>query len=79
MMSCSDIIASIGVTLLLIAFFLNLRKKLSADSVTYSVLNIIGAGLCGLSSYMISFYPFVLLESIWVAVACMALFKKRST
>lgn len=78
-MSTSDIIASVGVTLLLIAFFLNLRKKLSSDSVLYSVLNIVGAGLCGLSSYMIHFYPFVLLESIWVAVAFTTLFKKRST
>jgi len=78
-MSHSDIIASIGVTLLLIAFFLNLRKLLSTESVTYSLLNIIGAGLCGLSSYMIGFYPFVILETVWVAVAFTVLFKKRST
>jgi hypothetical protein len=78
-MKLSDVIASVGVTLLLIAFFLNLRKILSTDSVAYSVLNIIGAGLCGLSSYMISFYPFVILEGVWVSVAIVSLFRKRST
>ena len=74
-MKLSDVIASVGVTLLLIAFFLNLRKILSTDSVAYSVLNIVGAGLCGLSSYMISFYPFVILEGVWVSVAIVSLFR----
>ena len=76
-MTYPDIIASIGVTLLLIGFFLNLRKTLSTDSVAYSILNILGAGLCGISSYMISFYPFVILESVWVVVAMVPLLKKN--
>lgn len=75
-MTYPDIIASIGVALLLIGFFLNLRKILSTDSVAYSILNILGAGLCGISSYMISFYPFVILESVWVVVAMVPLLKK---
>lgn len=74
-MKLSDIIASIGVTLLLIAFFLNLRKLLSTESKIYSLLNIAGAGLCGISSYMINFYPFVILEGVWVAVALSSFFK----
>lgn len=49
---------------------------LSTDSMTYSLLNVLGAGLCGISSYMISFYPFVILEGVWVAVAFMPLLKK---
>ncbi|MGB4776577.1 MAG: hypothetical protein WBP45_15470 [Daejeonella sp.] len=74
-MKLSDIIASIGVTLLLIAFFLNLKKLLSTENKIYSLLNIAGAGLCGISSYMISFYPFVILEGVWVAVALTSFFK----
>jgi cytochrome bd-type quinol oxidase subunit 2 len=73
-MKLSDIIASIGVIILLIAFLLNLYKKLSADSKAYALLNFIGAGTCGFASYMISFYPFVL-ESIWAFVALISLFK----
>jgi hypothetical protein len=71
----SDILASIGVTLLLVAFFLNLRKIWSTDSKWYSGINIIGAGLSGYSSYLISFYPFVILEGVWVLAALSSFIK----
>jgi len=74
-MKLSDIIASIGVIILLIAFLLNLYKKLSADSKTYSLLNLIGAGICCFASWMVSFYPFVILEGVWGFVALVSLFK----
>jgi hypothetical protein len=74
-MKLSDIIASLGVIILLIGFFLNLYKKLAADSKVYALLNFIGASLCGYSSYMVSFYPFVILESIWAFVALTSLLK----
>lgn len=74
-MKLSDIIASLGVIILLIGFFLNLYKKLEAESKVYALLNFIGAALCGISSYMVSFYPFVILESIWAFVALTSLLK----
>jgi hypothetical protein len=74
-MKLSDIIASVGVIILLIAFSLNLYKKLPADSKAYTLLNFIGAGICCFASYMIRFYPFVILESIWAIVALISLFK----
>ncbi len=74
-MKTSDLIASIGVIILLIAFLLNLYNKLSADSKIYALCNFIGAGLCGFSSYLIGFYPFVILESIWALFALSSLFK----
>lgn len=73
-MSTSDIIASIGVIILLIAFVLNINKKVSAEGRLYTGMNFIGASLCGLSSYMISFYPFVVLEGIWAAFALFSFF-----
>ena len=75
-MSISDIIASIGVSLLLIAFFLNLKKIRGTDNKWYSGLNIVGAALCGYSSYLIAFYPFVILEAVWV-LAALSSFVKR--
>ncbi len=52
-MKISDIIASIGVIILLIAFLLNLYKKLPAESKTYALLNFIGAGtFAAYASYM---------------------------
>ena len=74
-MKPSDIIASIGVIILLIAFLLNLYRKLSAESKVYSLLNFIGAGVCCFASYMIRFYPFIILEAIWAFVALVSLFK----
>ena len=73
-MKFSDILASIGVIILLIAFLLNLYKKLPSTSKIYALMNLIGAGICGFSSYLISFYPFVVLESIWAFVALLSLF-----
>ncbi|CAM3707190.1 hypothetical protein MUGA111182_04425 [Mucilaginibacter galii] len=74
-MKVSDIIASVGVIILLIGFMLNLFKKISPESKAYGLMNFIGAGLCGYSSYLISFWPFVILESIWAFVALLSLFK----
>jgi len=74
-MEASDIIASIGVIILLIAFLLNLYKKLPAGSKLYSLLNFAGAAICAFSSYMIRFYPFIMLESIWSLVALVSLIK----
>jgi hypothetical protein len=74
-MKASDIIASIGVIILLIAFLLNLYKKLPANSRPYCLMNFIGAAICGFSSYLIGFYPFVVLESIWAGFALVSFFK----
>ncbi len=74
-MSLSDLLASAGVSLLLIAFYLNLKKLMPTENKWYSSLNLTGAALCGYSSYLIQFYPFVFLNSIWAIVAIIALFK----
>lgn len=77
-MSLSDWIATSGVTLLLIAFALNIAKKLSAESRTYLFLNFLGAGLAGVSSYMIAFWPFVVLESVWALASLLPLIRSFS-
>ena len=73
-MKFSDILASVGVIILLIAFLLNLYKKLPAQSKLYGTMNLIGAGVCCFSSYLIRFYPFVLLEGVWAFIALLSLF-----
>lgn len=74
-MGLSDWIATLGVTLLLIAFALNIAKKMSAESRAYLLLNILGAGMAGVSSYMIEFWPFVILESVWVIASLVPFIK----
>jgi hypothetical protein len=75
-MDLSSWIGSAGVTLLLLAFVLNLINKLKSDSVFYLVLNIVGAGLACVSSFMISFWPFVVLECVWAFASLIPLIKK---
>jgi hypothetical protein len=77
-MSASSLIGSIGVTILLLAFVLNLLQKLKADSNSYLVMNVVGAGLACVSSIMISFWPFVVLEGVWAIASLVSLFKKNS-
>ena len=74
-MSLADIIATIGISILLIAFILNSRNLIYADKKLYNILNRVGAALCGYSAYLISFYPFVVLETVWAVVALISLFK----
>lgn len=66
-------LSSIGVTMLLAAFFLSIFKKIAQESLSYSILNIVGAGLACYASALIDFWPFVVLEGVWAAVAVVAL------
>jgi membrane-bound ClpP family serine protease len=74
-MSSGEVLGTLGVTLLLIAFALNLANKLSASSFTYLFLNILGAGLACVSSYLIKFWPFVVLEGVWTISSCIMLLR----
>lgn len=75
-MSLSDWIATIGVTILLIAFGLILLKIISAESYLYLSLNFLGSFLAGVASVMIHFTPFIILESVWALVSLFAILKK---
>ncbi|MCW3082894.1 MAG: hypothetical protein JWP12_260 [Bacteroidetes bacterium] len=68
-MNISDWIGFIGVTILLFAFLLNLTGKISQSDLSYIVMNIIGAGLAGLASFLIHYVPFIILESTWTLVS----------
>jgi len=69
-------IGSVGVTLLLVAFFLNLMKALRSDGWLYLVMNLVGATMSCYSSYLIRFPPFVVLEGTWAAVAALGIARK---
>ncbi len=73
----SEIIGSIGVAILLLAFFMNLAGRLRASSRAYQALNAIGAGISCYASWLIGFRPFVVLEATWCAVALVALARGR--
>ncbi|GGC56030.1 hypothetical protein GCM10011387_06990 [Pedobacter quisquiliarum] len=74
-MSTSDFLATAGVSILLIAFLLQILKVIRVESNSYSLMNLVGAALAGVSAWMINFMPFVVLESVWVLVSLFNLLK----
>lgn len=73
-LNINDWIGFTGVAILLLAFLLNLFKKISSNSLSYILMNIIGAGLACLASWLINYIPFVILEASWTIVSLFALF-----
>ncbi len=71
--SFNDFIGSTGVLILLLAYLLNLTNKISKDGFTYSFLNVLGAALACIASWLIHYIPFVALEIVWVLVSLVAM------
>lgn len=71
--SFADGIGTVGVTLLLVAFLLNLMNKISQENLVYILLNFVGAGLACIASLLINYIPFVILEGTWTIVSLIAL------
>jgi hypothetical protein len=74
-MKPTDWIGALGVTILLLAFFLSLSNKIRQDSYAYILMNIIGAGIACAASALINYIPFVVLEGCWTVVSIAALVK----
>lgn len=74
-MEPSTLIGTVGVSLLLLAFLLNLFKLIDVESLPYIVINILGAAIACVASILIDFIPFVVLEIIWVVVGLAGLYK----
>ena len=72
-LNLNDWIGFTGVAILLLAFLLNLLKKISSNSLPYILMNIVGAGLACLASWLIQYIPFVILEATWTIVSVIAL------
>ena len=73
-LTLNDWIGAIGVAILLLAFLLNLLKRISSNSLPYILMNIIGAGMACIASWLIDYMPFVVLEAVWTLVSIVALF-----
>lgn len=74
-MTGPEAIGTAGVTLLLLAFVGNLTGRLGRDAWPYQALNAAGAALACASAVGIRFWPFVVLEGVWAAVAVVALLR----
>jgi hypothetical protein len=76
MANLSVIVGSIGVALLLLAFFLNLFGHLPQKGKLYALINFLGAALSCYASILIDYVPFIVLEGAWAVVALVGLFRR---
>ncbi len=74
-MTPTDWIGFAGVTIMLIAYFLNLNNRIAKDSLTYLLLNLVGAGIACVASVLIKYLPFVILEACWTLVSAYGVLK----
>lgn len=78
LLSPSDLLGTLGVFQILLAYFLNLYGKLKTTHKYYLFLNLFGALLACLSSFLINSIPFIILEGTWAVVSALAIFNKNN-
>jgi len=74
-MSSNDLIGTIGVGIILLAYFLNMFSYIPNNGKLFYLLNIIGASIACFASYLINYIPFVILEGTWALVSIVGLVK----
>lgn len=72
-MTTNDIIGTIGVGIILVAYFLNNFSIIKQNGNLYFTLNVIGASIACYTSYLIKYMPFVVLEGTWAVVSLIGL------
>ena len=68
-MNYNDIIGTMGVGLILLAYFLNTFSLIPKDGRLFFCMNIIGAALACYASLLINYVPFIILEGVWCLVS----------
>jgi hypothetical protein len=74
-MTYNDLIGTIGVGLLLVAYFLNNTRLIPTNGKTYYIINMAGASLACFASFLINYPPFIILEGTWCLVSIYGLMK----
>lgn len=75
-MTYNDWMGTIGVGLVLLAYFLNTMKWVPENGTLFFILNVIGGGLSCYAAVLIDFVPFIVLEAIWTIVSIWGLFTR---
>lgn len=73
------LISTLGVTVLLAAFIMQQLKWIESSSNLYTFLNFFGALLSAWGSFLIEFWPFVILECTWSTISLVSLIKNLAS
>jgi len=74
-MTYNDLMGTIGVGLILFAYFLNTMKYTPVNGKLFYVLNSIGGALSCYAALLINFWPFVILEAAWTIISIYGLMR----
>lgn len=74
-MSYNEIIGTVGVGLILLAYFFTTFGWINGREKLFFLLNLVGAGFACYASLLIHYWPFVILEGIWLLVSVIGLIK----
>lgn len=74
-MTQTDLVSTIGVSLILLAFALTTFQIITANSRVYFIINLFGGAMACWGSILLKSVPFTILEIIWTVVAVVGLAK----
>ena len=75
-MNLVDWLGALGVFQILLAYLLNLSQKVKTSDWSFILLNTIGAVMACLASVLLEYWPFIILEGVWMLVSIISFFKK---
>lgn len=70
----TEIIAYLGMILILVAFFMETRNVIESKAPLYLLLMAVGSGLLAIRAYLIQEWAFFILEIAWFLTAVVGLF-----
>jgi len=71
-----EILGWLGSVMVILAYALNINKKLDSDSLLYYFLNITGSSLLIVNTLYHRAIPSMMVNVVWVLIAVVAIFKK---
>lgn len=76
-MTIMEVVGTVGLLVLVIALALNLKKKVTSDSILYNLLNAVGGGCLFVNALYLKSWNFVVLEVIWTVLSISQLLKRK--
>jgi uncharacterized membrane protein len=64
-----EVVGWIGMILVLLAYLLITMKKVKRDSIVYHGMNLVGALMLGINTFINGAYPSTALNTIWIIIA----------
>ena len=77
MINSIDVFGAIGLSLLLLAFFLNVMNKIRRNSHSYHIINFFGGLILAIYGMIINAIIFMILNSFWALVALLGIIEKK--